>query len=856
MKKRLLKVLGIGVTLALLSSLTVAPLAGALSQAVVTIATGDAVISKVDADYTIRFTLDKDLEPTDVITVTFPSDTAIANTATGGVVTATIQASPGWVAGTWANAVVAGVTWAGVATTRTITATLGVGDQIGEGSEVRLAITAGITNPSTVGDYTLTVKTTDEPTAVTSASYSIAAPTVPALPGIVEVYNPGGIKMASFTGPTAIANALNPAVSGIGVGFTVSVGPGTYTENPASSAASQIIKASGSAAETVIVGNFNIAHASVTVQGFTISGNMAITGDKVTVKDNVFIKTGTATTTPGEILVTYNNAAATPTGTISGNTFDTTLGAVADTAIQVVAGGVAISSNTFTVDSTVALADDIAIDTDSGMALYPVAISGCTITGASGVGVQATDTGALGTPLATIADSTLSGLTTALTVTGGTITVSGTTISGCGRAAVATLGILAAPVINVASAPAPAVVPTLTITNSVITGNLDEILEVDAEVGGNDDAGLVTLRFNDLSGNAKGIDNNAGTGTVNAQVNWWGAATGPAATFNSGADTAGYTGGIASGSAAAASASLTAGTTRGVDVSIVTAAGALSPAGLIAVGRYAANPGEATPEPALADGFYDVYVTAPANITDVATIKLYNTAITEDTVAYVWSDLGGTWAPCSSQGVNTFSGYVWVQVSGTSVPSLLDLAGTPFALCEPEVAPPSAPAAPGVLTPTFGDEDVDLKPTFTWTASAGATSYEFVLAEEIGQDDKFAIIDYSATTATHGHVAREQLKYSTVYNWRVRAVSDAGKSAWTTAFFTTAAEPEPEPEPTPPVIVKEIPPSPAPEIILEVPPTEAPVNVIPDYLLWTVVGIGAVLIIAVVVLIVRTRRVT
>jgi hypothetical protein len=67
------------------------------------------------------------------------------------------------------------------------------------------------------------------------------------------------------------------------------------------------------------------------------------------------------------------------------------------------------------------------------------------------------------------------------------------------------------------------------------------------------------------------------------------------------------------------------------------------------------------------------------------------------------------------------------------------------------------------------------------------------------------------------------------------------------------AEPE---EAAPPIIIEEKPAPPAPEIILEVPPTPAPVQVIPDYLLWVIVAVGAVLIIAVIVLIVRTRRVT
>jgi hypothetical protein len=306
-----------------------------------------------------------------------------------------------------------------------------------------------------------------------------------------------------------------------------------------------------------------------------------------------------------------------------------------------------------------------------------------------------------------------------------------------------------------------------------------------------------------------------------------------------------------------------------VDVTTTQNTGKPVPA-LIGVGNYTENPQAETPEPALEGGFYDVYVNE-ATAGDAATvlIKFYNANVTENTVVYVWSELRGDWAMCkpvsataaATQGINTYSGYAWVQVTGVTIPAIADLAGTPFALLEPVIEEepepePTPPAAPTVLSPTFGDEAASVQPTFTWTASEGATSYEFVLAEEIGQDDKFAIIDYSATTATHGHVAREQLKYSTVYNWRVRAVSDIGKGDWTIGFFTTEAEPVPEPEPVPPVVVRETPPTPAPEIILEVPPSEAPVQVIPDYLLWTVIAVGAVLIIAVIALIVRTRRVT
>ena len=172
-----------------------------------------------------------------------------------------------------------------------------------------------------------------------------------------------------------------------------------------------------------------------------------------------------------------------------------------------------------------------------------------------------------------------------------------------------------------------------------------------------------------------------------------------------------------------------------------------------------------------------------------------------------------------------------------------------LAVVEPEPEPVLEPA---VATPAFAAEGVSIKPTFSWSAIAGAT-YEFVLAEDLGLDDPFEIIDYSATCDINAHIAREDLKYSTTYHWRVRSISDAGTSEWVRGIFTTEAVPE---EAAPPIVIEEKPAPPAPEIYLEVPPTPAPVQVIPDYLLWVIVVVGAVLIIAVIVLIVRTRRVT
>ncbi|GAI55265.1 unnamed protein product, partial [marine sediment metagenome] len=98
-------------------------------------------------------------------------------------------------------------------------------DKIGAGATVQVVV-SGVVNPSAPGDYTLVVSTTNED-AVESAAYTITPPTIPPVPGIVEVYNPAGILMAQFTGATAIADAIAAA----GEGYTIKVGPGHYTEN-------------------------------------------------------------------------------------------------------------------------------------------------------------------------------------------------------------------------------------------------------------------------------------------------------------------------------------------------------------------------------------------------------------------------------------------------------------------------------------------------------------------------------------------------------------------------------------------------------------------------------------------------
>jgi len=167
---------------------------------------------------------------------------------------------------------------------------------------------------------------------------------------------------------------------------------------------------------------------------------------------------------------------------------------------------------------------------------------------------------------------------------------------------------------------------------------------------------------------------------------------------------------------------------------------------------------------------------------------------------------------------------------------------------------PQAAVAIGAQFPTVGAVDIAIDTTFTWPIVTGATGYEFVIAEDLGETDKFAIIDYSATTATNAHKLRENLKYNTTYWWRVRAYNATTKGDWGTGFFTTAKAPAAATTAAPPVVVTQVP---APQITLTIPPaTTTTTEVIPAYLLWAVIAVGAVLVIVVIVLIVRTRRIS
>jgi len=800
------------------------------------------------------------------ITITLPVGTVVANPLPAG---ATLVASPGWIDGVWADAITTGVTFDSNATARTVTATLSGGDQIGEGATVRIKV-PGITNPPAIGSYTLTVKTSAETTAVTSAAYAVGAPVVATLPGVVKYYNSAGVLMGSFTGATAIQSAVNlcPTLGNI------EVGPGLYTEtNILTAVANVVIKATGTAAETIVKGNFVIDHASITIDGLTITPvgintTIGTGGDKVTIQNCVFTKRLTATTTIGETLLAYGNTTASGTGTITANTFDTSLGVTADNAIMVPQLGLTISNNTFTVDGATTL-EDSAINVTN--AAGTTTISGNAITGASGIGVTVNGAGTT-----VVTGNAFSNLNSALNITTGTVTVDGNTIDVCGLVKT-TVPVFAGQAAIVVTSTAG-----LTIKNNDITNSPNEIMQVGLN------GSLINMMFNNLTGNTLGIDNNDATAapnnTLNATHNWWGAATGAATGMNTPLstttgliDATGYLGGEATGTFTnAAVTSLLTKTTVGVDVILNAALGA---GDIIGVANYAANPQNATKYPALAGGFYDVYAAFTTAAPTSVLIKFYNANITANTTIYVWGTLAGGWQPvtATAQGVNLFEGFAFATITSTTTPSITGLAGTPFALV---TTPLATLAAPTLAAPTLGATDASLSPAFSWSAVTGAKGYEFQLAD----NPNFILPIVNLTGGEAALIVpfykyMSDLDYSTTYYWRVKALDVefvkfvvSNSSAWTTSVFTTEEEPavvEPEVwmcsegltfdtraaleahlataaahQPEKPPVIK--------PIVEVVTPAATPIT--PAWI-YVIIAVGAVLVISVVVLIVRTRRV-
>jgi len=165
-----------------------------------------------------------------------------------------------------------------------------------------------------------------------------------------------------------------------------------------------------------------------------------------------------------------------------------------------------------------------------------------------------------------------------------------------------------------------------------------------------------------------------------------------------------------------------------------------------------------------------------------------------------------------------------------------------------------AASVPSIGAPINGASITNTSPAFSWSPVVGATKYEFQLSADAG----FALPLLASTKlVSTGIQPAVTLDAGVTYFWRVRSLEPQEGSWSTIANFTVAVPVEPAAPvviPPAPAPVVNIPPIEVPAPIVNIPPAPAPAAPISQGLLLAIIIIGAILVIAVIVLIVRTRR--
>ncbi len=232
---------------------------------------------------------------------------------------------------------------------------------------------------------------------------------------------------------------------------------------------------------------------------------------------------------------------------------------------------------------------------------------------------------------------------------------------------------------------------------------------------------------------------------------------------------------------------------------------------------------------ALDDGFTELVVAPPI---PVGTVALPNA---NDPVSRIQA--GGTFLPGTT--------YYWRVAATLPI-------GSAFSETRSFVVQPTAASVPTIASPENGGSIDSTTPAFSWTPAAGATMYQF----QLSTDPAFATTLMDEQLESAGILSSAALDRGTTYFWRVKALEPVDGDWSTVANFMIAEE---APAPAAPVVIEqvpapviEIPPAP-PANVIEIPPAPAPEQIAPAYI-WAIIIIGAVLVIAVIVLVVRTRR--
>jgi hypothetical protein len=160
--------------------------------------------------------------------------------------------------------------------------------------------------------------------------------------------------------------------------------------------------------------------------------------------------------------------------------------------------------------------------------------------------------------------------------------------------------------------------------------------------------------------------------------------------------------------------------------------------------------------------------------------------------------------------------------------------------------------APEIGSPANGATITSTTPSFSWSQISGTTSYQFQLTD----DSAFVLylVDTAVSVPTY-QVYDTPLEVGKTYFWRVKAAAPSASDWSTIGTFTVVAPPvTTTAAPTINVPSITVPPVTVPPASVTVNVPEQPAPTISSGLLWAVIVIGAVLVIALIVLIIRTRR--
>jgi hypothetical protein len=218
--------------------------------------------------------------------------------------------------------------------------------------------------------------------------------------------------------------------------------------------------------------------------------------------------------------------------------------------------------------------------------------------------------------------------------------------------------------------------------------------------------------------------------------------------------------------------------------------------------------------------------------------------------------------PPITTGFSTFDTNSYVQTGGSLVP------GTTYYWAVKASAPISSPFSeirsftiqantaqvPVINAPANGATIETVSPAFSWSPVTGTTKYEFQISELPGFET--TVFEDQPIAAGESLPVTIKLDTGKTYFWRVRALEPV-EGDWSTVANFSVAEPVTTTTAPPPVTITSVPPPtitiPAPtQTTITVPPPVE--NQIAPAYIWAIIIIGAILVIAVIVLIVRTRR--